>query len=224
MKNYLILLVTFLVFNNLFAQNATVDYSKSMYYMSEFEIKEPLPNNIIGSPYRYNEFSLTEVFFTGNDSSLFFNMNYNAYTDAIEFKQDKRTYQVSNPQKIKKIIFQNEVLVYRTLKEKNYSSNGFVIELVGHQIGLYKQENIKLIPAKTAINTYDSSEPAKYAPVKPKFYYSIDGNTAILIRNKKQLIGEFRQKVDLKNYFTTEKINLSSEQDLIKLFNYLNEF
>lgn len=229
MKHSILFFCLFITASNVFSQAKESGHTESElmnnldYYLKKYEKKELSINDISGSPYRYEKFSTGEVYFLLKDKPVNSKLNYNAYTDEIEFIINENTYTVSNCQDIHKVLLNNEVLLFHDFKDNNSIKKGFLIEIINNQISLYKRESIKYSPPKETHDTYKKNKPAEFKKSKSKYYISILDKPAFLVKNKKNLIQEFVSNSELKNYIKKEKINLNSEKDLIKLIYFLNQ-
>ncbi|MFC2104153.1 hypothetical protein ACFLS4_02220 [Bacteroidota bacterium] len=179
---------------------------------------------ILGSPYYYEEFNDGDVFFLENDTSVKYRLNYNAYTDAVEFLKDKKAFTVINPYEIKKIFLNNDTIVYINYYNQGSISKGFFIEIIDSQISLYKRETVIYAPAKGTSFQISKNNSGKFVRLKTKYYISILGCPAFLVQNKKNIVSKFSNNPVVIDYLKKGKINVHSENDLKKFAEYINHY
>ena len=179
---------------------------------------------VLGSPYSYEEFNDGDVYFIENETPVKYKLNYNAYIDAVEFLKENKVHTVTNPYEIKKIYINNDVIVYANYYNKGSISKGYFIELIDSQISLYKRETVIYLPAKESSFQISKNNSGEFVRLKTKYYISILGCPAFLVKNKKNIISEFSNNLVVIDYLKKEGIDVHSEDDLKKFAEYINHY
>ncbi len=150
-------------------------------------------------------------------------LKYNAYLDEMEFEIDGTRYHLKK-EVYPEVQILNKKYVYTTYKDGKETVDGFLVVLrEAENLSFYKKEKIILIPAKKATTSYDTSSPAKYKLQDPIYYIGLNGDIVELPKNEKKFAQLFRDnEKQVLGYIQSNKISLKTEQDLIKLFNYLS--
>jgi len=228
MKRLILFIYYVTIITNVFSQAQEIGktegellYNLDYYLNKNKEIKD---NEILGSPYLYEKFVDGKVYFKERDKQLNSILNYNAFSDEIDFRIDEKIYSFKNPEDVLKIVTDEGVLVFNTYVNNNSVKKGFLIELVDNKISLYKKEKIVYVHPKEARNAYEKDKPGRYNRIKPQFYISVNDNTAFVVKNKKSLLKEFRKRLEISDFLKKEKVNLKSEEDIIRLVKYINQF
>ena len=179
---------------------------------------------VIGSPY------LTEDFVRG---SLFLNeknygdylFRYNIFRDDVEFKKDPYA-PIESVKKIEGIVVKledNTKITVQTLTiDTNTYERKFLVEVVDGNYQLNKLVRAKFTAPKKAETPMSSDVKAKFTKVE-EFYVINEDKIEKLGNKKKDLKKQFPDEGDkMMAFVNKEKINLKKEDDLIKLFQYMN--
>ncbi|MFV0304370.1 MAG: hypothetical protein ACK5IC_02665 [Moheibacter sp.] len=207
----LCLIITSLAHSQIYSINGTVIRTNST------------ADKVNGSPYIDDKYREAKV--SGADNLV--ELRYNVYGDQMEYKVGNLVYSM-NKATHPEVNFQqlNKKYIYTNYTdEKNTLASGYLlVKFGGETASLYQKESIIFVPRKEATSSYEQSKSAEYKLQAPKYFFKYKSDEIKqVITNKKKfvvLFGEDEAKV--KNYIKSEKINLSNELDLVKLFKLLN--
>lgn len=221
MRNYFLFILIITSSTLALAQNSSISSLKNKLEGSEQSVVEY--NDIIGSPFRYEEFKKSEVYLKLNDGPIDYILNYDAYKDQMEYIENDVTYAVTNPNQIKKILINNEVFIYTNYYNFDIVKEGYFIEIISDYISLYKKEIISSVSTKSS-NYNNRPGQVRFVKAKPTYYISIYGDPLHLIKNKKKLLSLFFNKPEVEDFIKEKKIKLNSEDDLKEFVTFLNDY
>jgi len=225
--------VSFLAFTNINAQysgiqsdsnftEAIVSNMENAMRLSGAEENSKL-SYVKGSPYESNSFILGKAKYKNIDDSKSFYLRYNIYNDVIEIQDSENI-----------IGLIKSLNIYAVIKNKEYHYEIYSIDNEktdeGYFILLSKGENSNLYLRKTkefkdkvkAKDSFHKDISAAFIDSE-SYYIKKDRVLFPVTKNKKEFLLQFPEmKDDLKKYMKSEKINLKSEKDVIKLFNYMD--
>ncbi|MBD0779061.1 hypothetical protein HPE56_14775 [Maribacter sp. ANRC-HE7] len=189
-------------------------------------VKAPSYNEVVGSPYLYEEFVPARV--NDIDRTLF--VRFNVYDNSIEFKGgDAIIYSMpkSNDYVIELLNGSNKVYetheyvddrkeIGNTFFEKVYSDDDF---------GLYLREIILFTPVKMAKNSFETNKPAKFKKGKVDFYFQqLDADSPTLLKlpkREKQFLKIFDEhSAAVKGFIKKEGLDWEETEDLIRFFQF----
>lgn len=177
-----------------------------------------------GSPYLFNTFTDSKIYFKNNNTPVIYTTNYNAYTDVLEYIDNENKYTVSNPNEILKVIINDHILVYKSYYNYDIVKDGYFFTIIDDYISLYKKEVITNVPLKKYAYKNNDSGSSKLVKQKTQYYISIYGEELRLIKTKKKLLTLFFNHPAVVSFMDKERIKLHKEKDLIKLVTFLNNF
>lgn len=218
MKNFKIVLFVFFVFQlNLYAQLPV----KTGKYNSNLKTK------IVGSPYTQKMFAQAKV---GTVEQKNF-MRYNVFNDEFEFiSNQKDTLILDKIEDFGTIVFPEtnkkfQLVTYTNSKNKLFygylqnlkENNGFAI---------FKKENIQFVEGKIAKTSMEVNMPAKYVKMDDTFFLkNKDKGTSEFPDNKKGLLKLFPDKKEaIETFLKENKIDFDSENDLMKIIDFIETF
>lgn len=154
------------------------------------------------------------------------NFRYNAFYDEMEFKKDNELFYANKIEKIK-IEFPNLKKTYQCISYNyNGKSNfGYLILLAeSSKINLYKKEKKELLKGEKSTNAFTKDANDYYASVKDLFLLSKDNQFFKFPKSVSDAAELFSvNKNDLEKFIKTNKINISKEEGMIKLVEYINQ-
>ncbi len=183
----------------------------------------------VGSPYYTENFIKSKVFY-GDEALGDFYVRYNALNSEIEIK--KSILEEEEPKRLladKKIRvkYQNRELRFTTyITKKNETKNGYLTQLVdGKKYNLFHRLAVKYSEGKAAANSMVNDIPSRYAHFDEYYYQAVGVNRIDQLSPKKgkflkRLNKEDKEKAEL--FIKEQKIDLSKEADLIRIFEHLN--
>jgi len=180
-------------------------------------------SEIEGSPYENETFVFGKAISEKMNISSPYLMRYNIYNDVIEVK---------NEDQLNELLRSFDLYVIISNKEYHYAEYSDESDMIkkGYFILLYGGANIELFSRKTqkykgsvpTKNSFQPKQPATFVDYKSFYMKKEDGFLAIPTK-KKELISQFPGiETDLKKFMKDNKISLSSEDDIIELFAYID--
>ena len=127
MKYYIFLLFTFLYATTL----AQLPNNSNVLSKLKGTTKEIISyKEMKGSPYRYKDFKTGKVYLLSNTEAIDYTINYNAYKDQLEFIENNTTIAVDNPNEIKRLVIDNETIIYTNYYNYDDLKEGYFIEII----------------------------------------------------------------------------------------------
>lgn len=181
-----------------------------------------------GSPYLSNEFKPTTLFYKDeNMGNLFY--RYNALNEEVEIKQALTEQGVRGLSRDKNIVLLREgkPMSFKTFIDKSGKTlNGYLTLLMdGEQYDLYKRTHVKYTEGSKAANSFVQATPSRFSHFD-EYYVQKKGVNRIdeLVQKKSQVYGlDPGQKDALKAFMKENKLDVSTEQDLIRIFEFLDQ-
>lgn len=185
--------------------------------------------NFQGSPYISDKFLPTTMYYGDeNMGNIFY--RYNALNEEIEIKKSNleqdAIQSLSRDKKIS-IMTDGKKMSFKTFTtSKNKTLNGYLTSIIdGKTYFLYKRNYVKFTEGKPAANSFVKAVPSRFSQFT-EYYFQKDGVNRmdeIKLKNSQllKLIDE-PKKSELKQFLKENELNIKNEQDLIKVFDYLN--
>ena len=187
------------------------------------------PENIQGSHYFDQDFKLSKLEYFGkelNDSGF---MRYNAFRDEIEMadtpgQSESDLILIKSKDVIPLIDGERyEYIPHRVEEGRAYI--GYLIKIFeGNDNTLYLKRKKTFMEAVIARTSLENSFPPRYVE-STDIYISINGDTPIpLKRTKNAITSFFRNNSDkIKKYIKSEKLRLSEDQSIVKIFEFAED-
>lgn len=176
-----------------------------------------------GSPYISEDFIATKV-----EDSIYL-MRYNAYADVFEQYETVGGHVVpfaaSSGAKFE-VPSLKKTYQFLNYKEKNTVKQGYLVLLYeSDDLKLYKKEKINFNRGKAPRTSYDRAFPDEFERQRDVFYYQIHQTGIVeLPRKKSQFLNLFdERKGEINSFMKENKISLREENDLIRLFRFINQ-
>lgn len=225
MKKIIFLSIFLLLHLSLYAQNeGPIVVKKGTSLLDYFTIEER---------YLYPEFTSGSVLFKTNVFTER-KFNYNYLNGEIEFLQSKDTFEIRNKKDIKSVIIAQDTFYY---------DNGYILQIKsGHpKVGLKESIEFKDYVKKDGYgSTGSAGARTSYGSIategsnyklkvnedviykRTKLYYILSNKGEFVLFNKKNVNQLFpNYKSEIKTFLKTNKIKFDSEEDLLKLVEYL---
>lgn len=182
-----------------------------------------------GSPYTSNTFTPTILKY--NDEvvgNIYY--RYNALNEEIEIKKtssEDEPYKALVKDKEISLLINAKPLSFKTfVTEKKETINGYLTLLQkGNTYDLYQRTLVKFTEGQPAQNSFVAAVPSRFTKFT-EYYFQKDGVNRIdqiPQKNKKLLkLIDASKREDLKIFLKENNLNIKNEQDLIKVFDYLN--
>ena len=182
--------------------------------------------NIEGSKFIKSNFQQASV---STHPNILFNVRYNAYNDDIEIEGKENTSYALNKYNGTIIVTMLTGETYINTKyidnKENINTGFFEVLNTSGEFFLLKKQTITIKEKEEAKTTYHQSKPAKYIKGKDEYYIKTNNLTATKIPKKNKDLAKLfpNQKVAILKYMKDEKIKLKKEEDLIKVFKYIED-
>lgn len=200
-------------------------YSIGITAADGFKIPE---SRIVGSPYLLDNYQKGKLYLEKNKVVKDFVFNYNVCLNRIEFKENGETMIITKPEKIIKVLYNNnQIFEYVTYEEKkflakNVVKRGFMQLLSDGPVKLYKAFHCSLSNPNYNVSMMAGNRDYEFH--HSHSYYIQKNTTATEIKPRKnkvlKALSQDRSKV--KEYIEMQNLNLRDENDLIRLFDYYN--
>ncbi len=196
---------------------------------AEKRAKNPL-SDAQGSPYTSNSFSPTALYYEDEKVGTFY-YRYNALNEEIELKKsnsEEETIRGLARDKELNIRPNGKKMSFKTfVTSKKRTTNGYLTELVqGQKYDLYKRIRVKFTDATAAQNSFVKAIPARFTQFT-EYYVQKNGvnriDEIVLKKGKLMKVVDSSKKDDLNKFMKENNINLKNENDLIKVFDFLNK-
>jgi hypothetical protein len=174
---------------------------------------------IRGTPYLYEDWHAAKLLDTEGKYHDFSEVNFNGYTHELESKNDGLVEEFIGHAYLKIIVNtgKNEDTFIRGI-HPDFGRKIVCILYDGQEVKFIKEYSVKLEEAvmqTPGIPTVFE----KFSPNK-NYYLMVDSNLTKTKLKKKSIIEILGYKTEIEKYLKQEKINVSSEDGLIRLLNY----
>lgn len=182
-----------------------------------------------GSPYTNNNFQPTRVFYKDEDMGRLF-YRYNALNNEIEVKQNPQEEGIRALGRDKNIaiMVDGNPMSFKTFVDRNKNTlNGYLTLLEeGENYDLYRRIRVKFTEGQKAANSFVKAIPARFSQFT-EYYVQEKGVNRIDefdVKNRSlyKLVGSDKKSA-IKSYVKENGLNIKDEQDLIQVFQHLNQ-
>ncbi|WP_282069711.1 hypothetical protein [Olleya namhaensis] len=213
--------------NNTFMQSSSTNNKLNRILVSPvYDGSDPSNlKDIKGSPYMSTDFQVGTV----NAIKENVLIRYNAFNDLFEIKQGTDSILNLNKSNTNYVVklsnYKFKSFAYSKDTKQEYSYFAFLTELDSTKTVLLKTMRKKLTKAQKATNSYSQPKPASFSSNTIDNYYILNKNQEIIdFKPKSKILYTLfpNIKTELKNYIKDKNIDLKTEEDLIKTFEYIN--
>ena len=178
-------------------------------------------SNVMGSPYENDSFLIGKAANKKIDNSKPYYLRYNIYNDVIEIQDSENIIGLIKSLNIYAIISNREYHYEIYSNDNAKTDEGYFILLSkGINSNLYLRKIKKFKDKVKAKDSYHKDTPAAFVDSE-SFYIKKDRVLFPVSKKKKDFLLQFPEKEnELKKYMKAEKINLKSQNDVVKLFKY----
>jgi hypothetical protein len=200
----------------------TIDFFRANKFISGSGNNSSVENQIKGSPYLNDEFSLGSIYTVNKQRYSDIPLRYNIYNDDLEFKTPTGEIQaLATPEILELAEFDSTQMVYLSYKSKTIKK-GFFILIEKGKASLYSKPGVMFKEA-TAPGAYKEPEPPKFVRKSDEYFLQFESAPAVLIGNKKDLIAAFPDNQDkVKSFISKNKIKPNKPEGLTELVKYYN--
>lgn len=176
--------------------------------------KELKYKDISGSPYLNKNFSKATL----DSSKEILMLRLNSFANEMEVLVDTGIYILPKKNSFSKFTFldSKETLVL-------YDSE-YYTQLVDGNFQLLKKQAVKMVEAGKAPNSMISASPARFEKLKPEYFLLTNSSFTKIPKKEADFLNNFPdRKPEIEEIIKQNKIKMSDEESLIKLFTLLNE-
>ena len=172
-----------------------------------------------GSKYFNEKFTLAKV----NKGTQDFQIRYNGFTDAMEYKNGKDILELIKEQNTYFEFNNGEVYELFNYDHRDTNVSRYHQILVkSENVKVSKYKSIKLNPFTKASNSYDTDKQANYKPNKDAYFVTYNNQTIEFNGKAKDLEKLIPGKAsEIKQYFKSNKVK-ENDTDMIKLGQFLS--
>ncbi|MFT7066732.1 MAG: hypothetical protein ACJAUO_002319 [Sediminicola sp.] len=205
-------------------------YGGSAFSEMRKKLNAPSSLETVGSVYIDETFLPCNVYY---DSELVgnFYFRHNAYNDEVEIKDTKYVEEAETSlatiKELRLVARDGRELSLKAYKNKeDIVRNGYLYKLHdGVKYDLLFKNNVKFTEGSKPVNSMVKATPNKFSHFTEYYFMKNGDNLAYYIGHRKsEFLRAFEkdQRDSLAAYIKEEKINLRKEEDLMKVFTYLN--
>jgi hypothetical protein len=182
-------------------------------------------SNIIGDPFLYKDFipgSLTLK--TGETLPLY--LRYDIYTDEIQFRQKEEIYVLVNTESVSVVMMDTLKFIYtRYMKSpgdiSSIENSWFLLKEDG-KCRLLIKKNLRLQSAEDA-KPYQAAKPAKFIKTNDSFYLQPEGQNAMRVTSRKDILSILSDKSsELNKFIDSARLGAKDINDLRKIVAFYN--
>jgi hypothetical protein len=175
---------------------------------------------IEGSPYLSEAYTTADIWSSATSHQKY-DVRYNIYQDAMEYKQNGQAFVFDPSSKVRRVVLPEETFVILRYELDGKMSTGFLEVLDSGRVMLYAKKMVKFNDIKKGGNLDGTDQPARYARLSDVFLFRIGNTPPKEIENLKGMIAAFPDKnEELTAFAKKEKISVKKEKDVIKLVKF----
>lgn len=219
MKNYLLLIFSFIIFNGV-AQDVPRNYVSLMDEMRTFKASDNLNDNMDGSPYINDEFLPGKIIVDGKQfQDVYF--RFNALKDVMEIKVRPDDSEIFVLPRMDKYSFkqENETFYLKdVITNEGEMLSGFLIKYYQDPNVLFVGKPVtKIKPAKAAETGYDKAQPAK-VDTYVHYYLSLNGEPVKRVKLRERDFRKIFKSEKMKEYFADNKVK--EVEDVVEMLEF----
>lgn len=178
--------------------------------------------SIEGSPYLFSDFRLCNIYLKNGSDYKDIPVRLNIFNNSLEFQRSGTYYVFEEAEGIDKIVFANgEKITF--IENKNKEIEGFYRIEEDGKYKLLISLDVNFREGKSASNSYSEDVSPQFIRMKDRLYIQPPDGSLVYLKNKKSFIKAFEvNHKEFVNYAKTNKLNLSKQEDLIKMVAYMN--
>lgn len=186
--------------------------------------------NAAGSPYMSEGFLPCKIY-VGDEFAGDFYYRHNAYNDEIEIKdypQDPEKLSLHTDKRFRLVSGDQELSLKTLVTEDGSYRNGYLnLISTGERFKLYTRTKVKFTEATQPVNSLVRPTPDKFTKYIDYYYSDSEKELDVayyLEGKKKKFVNAFDKSISgkLKVFIREHKIRVKKQEDLIKVFNFLN--
>jgi len=179
-------------------------------------------SSIQGDPFLYKDFvsgSLTLK--TGETLPLY--LRYDIYTDEMQFRQKDEIYVLVNIESVSLVMMDTLKFIYiKYMKSPGDIENSWFLLKEDGKCRLLIKKNLRLQSSEDA-KPYQAAKPAKFIQTKDFFYLQPEGQNAVRVTSKKDILNILSDKTnELSKFIDFGKLGAKEINDLRKIVAFYN--
>ena len=179
-------------------------------------------SSIQGDPFLYKDFvsgSLTLK--TGETLPLY--LRYDIYTDEMQFRQKDEIYVLVNIESVSLVMMDTLKFIYiKYMKSPGDIENSWFLLKEDGKCRLLVKKNLRLQSAEDA-KPYQAPKPAKFIHTNDSFYLQPEGQNAVRVTSKKDILNILSDKTnELSKFIDSGKLGAKEINDLRKIVAFYN--
>lgn len=185
-----------------------------------------LYSNLNGDPYLFKDYE-KGVLVVNSGTKFDVNVRYDIFANEIHLKDKEAEYAIIHPEKVKFIEVGGLKFIYspyiKSATDKNTKEGGYFIVKADGACQLLIKKNLRIQDAEPA-KLYQEPKPAKFIHTDDTYYVKLKDETAVRIRNEKELLDVLSdQKVALSKFIKSNRLGSKDVEDLYKIVTFYNE-
>ena len=182
-------------------------------------------DDVQGDPFIFREFHQGTLYVLP-DTKASVMVRFDIYADQMHIKDKDQIYAIIHPEKVRLIEAGDYKFIYSAYLaspgDKEAEKSGYFILKVDGKCKLLLKKNIRVQAAEPE-KLYQEAKPPKFLSSDDTYFLKIDGNGAIRIRSKKDLLKVLADKSGaIDSYMSSNKLDAKDIKDLVKIITYYN--
>ena len=175
-----------------------------------------------GSPYLTDDFINGSIELSDGRTLKDIPLSNNIFN--FEVLYEGKEYGLEKSIRFRRFSIDDRVFMYKAyMLAKNKEINGYLEELAKGEYTLFCRHNVAFVRAKKAA-AYKEAVPATFKRLVPDYMMQYDQGNIVRINSAKDILESFPgTEALLKEYSTKGKIKLRSEEDFVKLIDFMNK-
>ncbi len=180
-----------------------------------------LPPDLEGSPYDHEEFIAGTVTVKDSDPVPAM-LRYDVYRDNIEMQEGESTVSLLKRDYIIATINQDKFVIAKYMPKNEDVRQGYLIQLNDGPIKLLKRKSKRFLPATETFSTYKAEKPPRFLDQTDYYLLSGEEYAEDIKLRKKNILNAMDNASDASKIVKELDLDLSEENDVIRLLNMLN--
>ena len=209
---------------------AQVNYPEiSGYSASRMALQKSLDKQYLsveGSPYLYKSWSAGRILLVNDTVGAEYRIRFNVYGNEMQFINKSDTLIIANPQMISAILLDGHRFEYLPYFQGTTQEMTYFEVIAEGKVRLLVRHSCRLDKGSGEVTPYSGrSTNDRFISEKFFYYQTVEMESPgelPLARNTFLSLPGFNTP-DVKEYMTSQKIKLRNEQDLLKLFTWINQ-
>ena len=178
-----------------------------------------------GDPFIYRDFHEGDLTLR-NGETYRLEMRYDIYANQMHLRNKNEFYAINYPEKLASIVIDTLSFIYcnfvNSPEQKNSGESSYFILKTGGKCKLLIKKNIRVQDAEQPKPLQDA-KPAKFVHLGDTYYLKQEGESAVRIKGKKELLHILADKKDeLNKFIDSNRLATKDLEDLVKIVTFYN--